>query len=134
MFYELIERFNIPVVTAWNAHDILWDNHRLSFGRPGTVGNRAGNFVVQNADVLLVLGSRLNIRQISYNWENFAESAYQIMVDIDENELKKPTLSLDMPIHGDVAEFMEKMLKANQSIEPKEQWITYCQKVKKTIR
>lgn len=131
VFYELIERFNIPVVTAWNAHDILWDNHRLSFGRPGTVGNRAGNFVVQNADVLLVLGSRLNIRQISYNWENFAESAYQIMVDIDENELKKPTLSLDMPIHGDVAEFMEKMLKANQSIEPKEQWITYCQKVKK---
>ncbi|WP_330598702.1 thiamine pyrophosphate-binding protein [Christensenella tenuis] len=130
-FYELIERFNIPVVTAWNAHDILWDTHPLSFGRPGTVGNRAGNFIVQNADVLLVLGSRLNIRQISYNWENFAESAYQIMVDIDENELKKPTLSLDMPIHGNVAEFMEKMLKTNQSIEPKEQWIAYCQKVKR---
>ncbi len=120
------------MVTAWNAHDILWDSHRLSFGRPGTVGNRAGNFIVQNADVLLVLGCRLNIRQISYNWENFAQDAYQIIVDIDENELKKPTLRPDMPVHGNVAELIGKLVDTGKAIPPKEDWIAYCGKMKES--
>jgi acetolactate synthase-1/2/3 large subunit len=57
----------VPVVTGWNAHEAIHDAHPNYTGRPGTVGDRAGSFVVQNADLLLVLGSRLNIRQISYN-------------------------------------------------------------------
>ena len=64
-FLELIDKLKVPVVTAWNAHDVLWDEHPLYCGRPGTVGTRGGNFVVQNSDLLLVLGCRLNIRQIS---------------------------------------------------------------------
>ncbi|MGL5938086.1 MAG: thiamine pyrophosphate-binding protein [Phocaeicola sp.] len=109
-FIELIEKLQIPVVTAWNAHDLLWDNHSLYCGRPGTIGNRGGNFVVQNADLLLVLGSRLNIRQISYNWENFAKKAYKIIVDIDPVELKKPTISPDMAVCADVRIVMKKLL------------------------
>jgi hypothetical protein len=58
-------------------------------GRPGTIGDRAGNFVVQSADLLLILGSRLNIRQVSYNWQSFAREAYKIWVDIDEAELQE---------------------------------------------
>lgn len=86
-FTRLIRKLNIPVVTAWNAHDVIPNSDPLYIGRPGTVGDRPGNFVLQSCDVLLVLGSRLNIRQISYNWKAFAPDAYQIAIDIDPLEL-----------------------------------------------
>lgn len=105
-FIALIDRLGIPVVTAWNAHDALWDDHPCYVGRPGTVGDRAGNFAVQNADFLLVLGCRLNIRQISYNWRTFARAAFKVVVDIDAAELKKPTIAPDLPVHADLARFL----------------------------
>jgi acetolactate synthase-1/2/3 large subunit len=108
-FIELIDKLQIPVVTAWNAHDVLWDDHPFYCGRPGTIGNRGGNFVVQKSDLLLILGCRLNIRQISYNWKNFAPKAYKIMVDIDSGELLKPTLSIDMPVYADVNDVIKKL-------------------------
>ncbi len=70
---------------------------------------QAGNFAVQNADFLLVVGSRLNVRQVSYNWEAFARAAYKVMIDIDRAELSKPTLSIDLPTHADLAEALEKL-------------------------
>jgi acetolactate synthase-1/2/3 large subunit len=105
-FIRLIERLGVPVTTGWNAHDALWNAHPQYAGRPGSVGDRAGNFTVQNADFLLVLGSRLNIRQISYNWKAFARAAKIAMVDVDAAELHKPTLSIDLPIHADLSEFL----------------------------
>lgn len=128
-FLELIDRLGIPVVTAWNAHDLLWDEHPLYCGRPGTVGTRGGNFVVQNSDLLMVLGCRLNIRQISYNYKEFAPNAYKIVVDIDEAELRKPTVSVDMPIHADVADVMRAL---NKILEEKpigqefEEWLKWA--------
>lgn len=83
-FLKLVEKLQIPVVTAWNAHDVLWDSHPMYCGRPGTVGTRGGNFVVQNSDLLIVIGCRLNIRQISYNYKDFAPQAYKIIIDIDK--------------------------------------------------
>jgi len=97
-FLTLIDKLGIPVVTGWNAHDVIWNDHPLYCGRPGTVGDRPGNLVVQNADCLLILGSRLNIRQVSYNWTSFARAAYKIWVDIDPIELKKPTVKPEMPV------------------------------------
>ncbi len=111
-FLDCIEALQIPVVTAWNAHDLLCDGHPLYCGRPGTVGTRGGNFVVQNCDLLFVLGSRLNIRLISYNYKNFAKDAYKIIVDIDENELHKPTVKADMPVHADVKDVMRSIAEA----------------------
>jgi acetolactate synthase-1/2/3 large subunit len=90
---------------------VLWEDHPLYVGRPGTVGDRTGNFAVQNADFLLVLGSRLNIRQISYNWKSFAREAFTVMIDADEAELKKPTLEIDLPIHADLKEAIETLLR-----------------------
>ena len=104
-FIEFIEKINIPVVTAWNSNDLLWDEHNLYAGRPGSVGNRGGNFTVQNSDCLIVLGSRLNIRLVSYNWENFAKNAFKIGVDIDNAELNKPTSSYDIKLNLDLKEF-----------------------------
>ena len=128
---KLLESFKIPVVTAWNSHDQIADSHPLYGGRPGTVGDRGGNYVVQNSDLLLVLGCRLNIRQISYNWEMFAHSAYKIMVDIDPLEMDKPTLSIDMKIHAHIADFIDVMLRVGGTFEASPQWLDYCREINK---
>lgn len=104
-FREAILRLGIPVATAFNAHDLLPFDHPLFAGKAGTVGDRAGNFAVQNADLVIILGCRLNIRQISYNWQSFARHAQKVMVDIDLAELTKPTLEIDFPIHADLGDF-----------------------------
>lgn len=130
-FIKLIEKLNIPVVTAWNAHDVLWDEHPLFCGRPGTVGTRGGNFVVQNSDLLVVLGCRLNIRQISYNYKDFAKDAYKIIVDIDQNELQKPTISPDLPVHADVKEVMKAIIEADYSpdFEKHDNWLKWSRDI-----
>ena len=108
-FLELVEKLGIPVVTAWNAHDVLPDTSKYFVGRPGTVGTRGGNFATENADLILVLASRLNIRLISYNYKDWAKNAFKIVVDIDQNELDKPTISPDMKVHADVKGLMQKL-------------------------
>ena len=124
----LADRWGIPVVTAWNAHDVIWNDHPCFAGRPGTIGDRPGNFAVQNADFLLVLGSRLNVRQISYNWENFAHRAYQVVVDIDPAELKKPTLRPGLPIQANVADVLTQLLgQPAQPVPPAHaEWLAWC--------
>lgn len=112
LFLQLIEKLGVPVVTGWNAHDALWTDHPLNCGKPGTVGDRGGNMVTQSADLLLVLGSRLNIRQVSYNWQSFAREAFKIWVDIDPLELRKPSVVPDMPIVADLAELLPELLAA----------------------
>lgn len=109
-FLALVEKLGVPVVTGWNAHDVLWNDHPLYCGRPGTVGDRGGNMVTQSADLLLILGSRLNIRQVSYNWKSFAREAYKIWVDIDPVELAKPTVTPDMPVVADLAGLIPALL------------------------
>lgn len=111
-FLKLVDRLGIPVVTGWNAHDALWSDHPLNCGRPGTVGDRGGNMVTQSADVLLVLGSRLNIRQVSYNWTSFAREAHKIWVDIDPVELQKPNIRPDTPVVADLADLIPALLDA----------------------
>ena len=111
---QVIRALRIPVVTAW-THDLLATDDELFCGRPGTIGERAGNFTVQNSDVLLVLGSRLNIRQISYNWNSFARYATKIQVDVDLAELRKPLHRPDIPIHCDIRLFLSEMARQLQN-------------------
>ncbi|MFI0348180.1 MAG: thiamine pyrophosphate-binding protein [Chthoniobacterales bacterium] len=126
-FLKLVNQLGIPVVPAWNSNDLLIDDDPVYAGRPGSIGNRAGNFTVQNADFLLVLGCRLNIRLISYNWENFAPHAIIAMVDIDAAELKKPTLRIDIPVHADLSEAVPQLLQASQSWKPHHhEWLAWC--------
>lgn len=109
-FLKLVERLGIPVVSSFNAYDVLTNDHPQYCGHPGTIGDRAGNFTVQNADFVLILGSRLNIRQISYNFKNFANRAYKVMIDIDRAELDKPTLNIDLKVHCDLRDFIIEFL------------------------
>lgn len=132
-FIEAIEKLQIPVVTAWNAHDLLWDEHALYCGRPGTVGTRGGNFVVQKSDLLISLGCRLNIRQISYNDHDFARDAYKIIVDIDANELRKPTITADLPVHAHVKDVLSAICDSDYVADNKEhsRWLEWCRQINK---
>lgn len=127
-FIELIDKLQIPVVTAWNAHDNLWDSHSLYVGRPGTLGTRGGNFIMENSDLILSLGCRLNIRQISYNYKSFSSNAYKIIVDIDQAELDKPTLKPDLKICADVKDFMKGILNEPYAFnnECHAEWLRWC--------
>lgn len=127
-FLQLTDLWSIPVVTAWNAHDLIWSEHPCYVGRPGTVGDRAGNFAVQNSDFLLVLGCRLNIRQISYSWQNFARAAYKVVVDIDDAELEKPTIKADLPVHADVGDVLRHLLSIGhkQPTQAHKNWLNWC--------
>lgn len=110
------EQHGIPVATAW-THDLIASDHPLFAGRPGTIGTRAGNFAVQNADLVLVLGSRLNIRQTSYNWDAFASRAFRVHVDIDPAELDKPTLRTDLRIVADAGAFLDTLQDALAEVQ-----------------
>lgn len=127
LLLELLDKWKIPVVTAWNANDtVAWDNPYFA-GMPGTVGTRPGNFAVQNCDLLLSLGCRLNIRLIGYNRFDFAKNAYKIIVDIDPVELQKPTICPDMSVNADVKELLAALLE--ETCQPQEHhrpWTAWC--------
>jgi acetolactate synthase I/II/III large subunit len=107
-FHDVVRRLGIPVTTAW-THDLIASDDPHCCGRQGSIGDRPGNFTVQNADVLLILGSRLCIRQVSYNWQAFARHAFKIQVDADAAELNKPTVKPDLAVHCDARVFLEGM-------------------------
>ncbi len=126
---ELAELLNTPVVTAWNSIDTIPDEHPLYCGRGGIMGDRAGNFAVQNSDAVLSLACRLSIRQVGYNYETWARNAYVIMVDIDKYELMKPTLHVELPVHADAADVIDGLLElARRDKDRKcgEDWAERC--------
>lgn len=127
-FYTLINKLKIPVVTTFNGFDLLPDNHPLFVGRIGTLGSRSGNFSLQNSDLIICLGSRNNIRQISYNWQAFGNRAKKIVVDIDNSELNKPTLKPDLPINCDLKDFFRELniSSHNKIIRDYSEWLVWC--------
>lgn len=129
IFRKIVDKLNIPVVTGWNSIDLLPDTHPLYVGRAGIMGDRAGNFAIQNSDLVLSLGSRLSIRQVGYNHDTWAREAYVIMVDVDEAELKKPTIHVEMPICADVKDVMIKIDSAlgGATLDEKTEWVSQCQ-------
>lgn len=126
-FLDVAHKLGIPVTTGW-THDTIASDDPVFCGRPGTIGTRGGNFAVQNSDVLLVLGSRLNIRQTGYAWKSFARAAYKIWVDVDAAELNRPTIKPDMPIHADLKNFFKEMQNQLSDWDSKRhaQWLAWC--------
>ena len=126
-FLDVVHRLGIPVTTGW-THDTIASDDPVFCGRPGTIGTRGGNFAVQNSDLLLVLGSRLNIRQTGYAWNSFARAAYKIWVDVDPAELARPTVKPDMPIAADLRDFLREMQKQLEVWDPTchQDWLAWC--------
>lgn len=134
-FRDAVEKLGIPVCTYWDAIDLIETEHPLYVGRGGNMGDRPGNFAVQNADLVLAVGNRLPIRVVGYNWQTWAREAEVIMVDIDPAELRKPTIHVEMPVHADAKDFFKKI---NKILEGKKEtvftgkdWVSICQNWKK---
>jgi acetolactate synthase-1/2/3 large subunit len=127
VFQRVIHKLGIPVTTGW-THDLIASDDPVFCGRPGTIGTRPGNFAVQNSDVLLVLGSRLNIRQTGYAFKSFARAAFKIWVDVDEAELRRPTVQPDMPIVCDAKLFLEEMERQIGDWDSSrfQNWLAWC--------
>ncbi|MBO7310513.1 MAG: thiamine pyrophosphate-binding protein [Clostridia bacterium] len=128
-FKTAVKRLNIPVVTGWDNIDMMADDDEMYVGRGGIMGDRAGNFAVQNADLVLAVGNRLSIRQVGYSWKTWAREAFVIMVDVDAEELKKPTLHVELPIHADAKDFLDKLngrLPSRGTLFPENGWQQTC--------
>jgi len=110
LLHQLAKSARIPVVTCWDSIDLMETEHPLYTGRGGTMGDRAGNFAVQNSTLLLCIGTRLNVYQTGYDVSTWARGAYTIVADIDPEELKKPTIRADLPVCADASEFMQLLL------------------------
>ena len=125
------EKQHIPVLTSISGVDIIESNHPLFFGRPGILGERCANFVMQNSDLLLVIGTRMGIRIIGYAYEKVAREACKIMVDIDPAELAKPTFRPDIALCADAGDFLDLMLEnAPEKHADRSGWLAYCRRMK----
>lgn len=123
---ELVDALGIPVISSWTAADMIADS-QYHIGHMGIFGDRASNFTVQNADLLLVIGCRLSVPMIGYNFAKFAPTAKIIMVDIDDNEINKPSLHVDLPIVADAKEFICELLRQPPAIHLHHGWVMRCQ-------
>ena len=130
------EKLNIPISLAWTAVDFMSHDHRLFAERSGAVGTRAGNFILQKSDLVIIIGTRLPIRQVSYNWEKFASNAIKFYVDIDYNELTKPMVKPDYLIQSDAEFFIKKLSSKKIDLNAKKRftdWLSVIDKIKKLL-
>lgn len=135
-FRAVAEKLNIPIVTYWNAVDLIEDENPLYCGRAGNMGDRPGNWAIQNADLILAVGTRISIRQVGYNWKTWARAAEVIMVDIDRAEMKKHTLHVEHPVWADAKDFLQKLDAAAAPLTPVSQaadWLATLPEMEKRL-
>ena len=127
-FQQVVRQLNVPVVTGFNSVDTITTENPMYVGRGGLMGDRAGNWAVQNSDLLLSVGSRLGVRQVGYNVKSWARESFVIMVDADINELRKPSIHVELPVQADTKVFLKQLLKElnGEVLAPKTEWIDTC--------
>jgi acetolactate synthase I/II/III large subunit len=129
LFLNVVDLFGIPVLTSWLGLDLIPDNHPLCFGRPGSLAPRGANFTLQNSDLLIVIGSRLDMAMTAYAHDRMARGAKKVMVDIDENEVRKMRTPIDLPIIVDAHDFLLELKSKAALVDPKKwmEWVKKCQ-------
>ncbi|MCM8796940.1 MAG: thiamine pyrophosphate-binding protein [Candidatus Omnitrophica bacterium] len=132
-FMKLVRILKIPVLTTWKAIDFLDEEDSLFFGRPGSIGQRGANFIQQNSDFIISIGSRLDLPQTGYNHQNFAHSAKKVIVDVDPSEIKKLKMKIDVAACIDAGIFIREFLRKINKVIPKDRspWFLHCQHWKK---
>ena len=122
---SLVNKIKIPAISAVNGNDLINEDYLGYVGRFGTHAQICANQLLAEADFILSVGSRLYVRQTGYNFKSFGKNAFKVYVDIDENELSKPTLFPDLAIHSDAKEFITGLMKKTLS-ETNNDWFRYC--------
>jgi len=129
---KIINNYKIPFALTWNASDLIESNHKSYIGRPGAFAERGTNFIVQNSDFYLAVGTRLPFMVTGYNAGDFARNAKKIMVDIDERELTNTNVRLDKKICCDAQYFLKTFLKfLPKKFSPSKDWLEYCKNIRK---
>jgi acetolactate synthase-1/2/3 large subunit len=130
-FRRLVDRLGIPVLLSWKAADYLSGDHDCYIGRPGGMGQRAANFTQQKADWMLVLGARLDLPSVAFNHANFAPGAFKVFVDVDEAELAKFKLRIDVRVKADLQQFLPEFAAAAAARAQPEfgAWRRQCQQL-----
>ena len=128
---ELYNLMRIPILTSWNGVDLIEDDHPLYFGRPGAVGQRAANLILQGSDLVITIGTRLNLLSTGYNYDSFLSNSFHIMVDIDENEMNKKNVHPQLKICCDSKSFISSLLERKNEIKSinRIEWINHCKKL-----
>jgi acetolactate synthase-1/2/3 large subunit len=125
-FLELANRLNIPILTTWKAADIIPDKHPLFFGCPGIAGQRAANFVQQNADLIICIGARLDFPQTGFDQTQWARNAKKVIVDIDPAELSKFKFKAEISICTSALDFINTLNKLKPHINIHKNWLEKC--------
>lgn len=131
-FRRLIERLDIPVVTSRGGIDVINSDNKLFIGRPGAYGDRGSHFAIQKCDLLIILGSRLSVSTIGYYPQRFAPNATKIMVDIDNKELDKEDVPVDIKINMSLERFLQEIYNRTAKLDIKlnNEWNESCCKLR----
>ncbi len=127
----LVEKLGIPTLVSWAGIDLIDSEHPLVFGRAGVYGQRAGNLVVQNADLVIAIGTRLAIPQIGYVLDEFARDAKLVVVDIDADEVAKHGARVTLPMVADAGEVIDAVLASDAASGEKAVWLEQCERYRK---
>ena len=128
-----VDRLGVPVMTTWNAADRLGSNHRLYFGRPNTWGQRSSNLILQNADLVIAVGTRLGLQQTGFNWAEFVPNGDVVQVDIDRTELEKGHPKISLAICAEGNDLLKQLLK-RVSLRPSwSKWVNFAKKIRDQI-
>lgn len=130
-FREFAKTLDIPIIAACIAADVMYMDYPRYYGLSGSIGPRTGNFIVQNADVILSIGCSMGFKMTGFAQDKFAPNAYIISVEVDENEMKKPGVRIDYLVHSDLGKFFDSAKEKTKPIAVSEEWIAYCDKLNK---
>ena len=125
-FRTFCSKVQIPIVGGALQADVCYNGQNMYYGMSGSMGPRVGNFILQNADVILVLGNSLSFKQTGFNQELFAPNAKIVMVDIDRDESKKPGIRIEKFICEELKDFFDVICKRDVVIKAKDNWVSYC--------
>ena len=128
-----VDRLGVPVMTTWNAADRLGSNHCLYFGRPNTWGQRSSNLILQNADLVIAVGTRLGLQQTGFNWAEFVPNGDVVQVDIDRTELEKGHPKISLAICAEGNDLLQQLLKRVSSRPSWSKWVNFAKKIRDQI-
>ncbi len=129
---KIVNKYKLPFALTWNASDLIESNHPLYIGRPGAFAERGSNFIVQNCNLHLSIGTRLPFMVTGYDAKDFARKAKKIMVDIDKTEVNKSNVNLDEKINCDGSYFLKTLIKyLPKKINISKDWLNYCKNIRK---
>jgi acetolactate synthase I/II/III large subunit len=132
LIYKILENYSIPFALTWNATDLIESDHKLYTGRPGAFAERGSNFIVQNCDFYISIGSRLPYMVTGYNSNDFARNAYTVMVDIDKEELNRKNIKISKKINCSAEYFLTKLMAyLPRKLNINNNWLKYCQNIRK---